>query len=387
MSLLEQLKKNADEKEFAGKHPLLKMGVDRSVRDAYYDGIVLAAFADDNKVDEEERGYLSKLGISLGLPPDDVNDNIVRIESADESKRLGIATEIAETIKDQNAAKLFFIEFTLIWTSHTTNEQSLDALREWRRALAKMMTVDVSDEWLDLIDVARSHTPQRIQAIARLGDFDDEAIAYLFGDVSKAVAEARNAAKESARRQSEMSAQKAAHKNLEEHLCKLIESERPIKIKEVRKLVNEAGVKEHQVTTVLGLLLPYARKEYNAFIADIPNLESSSNSTDRTVVVSSSKHGGRLKRYIFLFDILTTKAKEYSVMFEPGKEESKRRWGIIYEEEFKDGRDVVSYGYGRASFNKFAWSWRSKDGESDARKAVRELFDRALSEFEFRAMF
>lgn len=49
-------------------HPLLKWGCDRSVRDAYFCGIVFAALADDVKVDADEHKEISRIGRSLELP-------------------------------------------------------------------------------------------------------------------------------------------------------------------------------------------------------------------------------------------------------------------------------------------------------------------------------
>lgn len=388
MSLLDQLKQKAAEKEIAGKHPLLAMKVDRDVCDAYFMGIVVAALVDDNKIDATERKYISKMGVGLGLPETEIEEELSRVAKimGDEDAQGKLVQEIAGVIKDSAVAKLFLAEFSLIWVSHTSD---LAQLHEWRNVLASLMSLKLPENWFSLLDAAIADTPGKIKAIAQLSDFDQSTIAYLFGDVTKAVDEARKAAAEAAKKQSEAAAQKTAYKNLEEHLCKLIESERPIKIEEVKKLVNDAGIKEHQVTTVLKLLLPYARKSLDAFVADIPNLNYVSNGADRVIMVSSSKHGKVLQRYIWLFDKLTTKAKEYSVVFEPKKEEQKRMGilGLIRDDEFNDGRDVISHEYGRASFNKFAWSWRSNNGKDEAQQAVKELFERMLSEFEFRATF
>ncbi len=388
MTLLDQLKQKAAEKEIAGKHPLLSMNVDRDVCDAYFMGIVIAALVDDNMIDATERKYVSKMGVGLGLPETEIEDVLSRTEKimGDGDAQGKLVQEIAGAIKDPAIAKLFLVEFSLIWASHTSN---LAQLQEWRNVLASLMSLKLPENWFALLDVAITDTPERVKAIAQLSDFGQRTIAYLFGDVTKAVEEARKAATEAAAKQNEAAAQRAAHKNLEDHLCRLVESERPVKIEEVKKLVNDAGIKEHQVTTVLKLLLPHARKAFDAFMADIPNLNYVSNGANREIMVSSSKHGRVLHGYILLFDGLTTKAKEYSIVFEPKKEErkGKGRHSLFRDEEFDDGRDVISIGYGRASYNKFAWSWRSNSGEREARQAVKELFDRALSEFEFRSTF
>ena len=388
MTLLDQLKQKAAEKEIVGKHPLLSMNVDRDVCDAYFMGIVVAALVDDNKIDATERKYISKMGVGLGLPETEIEDVLGRVAEimGDEDAQGKLVQEIASVIKEPAVAKLFLAEFSLIWVAHSSD---IVQLHEWRNVLASLMSVKLPENWFSLLDAAISDTPVRVKAIAQISDFDSATIAYLFGDVTKAVAEVRKAEDEAAKKQKEISVQKASLKNLEEHLCKLIESERPIKDEEIKKLVNEAGIKEHQVTTVLKLLLPHARKAFEAFISDIPNLNYVSNGADRVIMVSSSRHGKLLQMYVLFFDKLTTRAGEYSVVFDPQKEDQKRKgyFSLIRDDEFNKGRDVISHGYGRASFNKFAWSWRSNNGEREARQAVNELFERVLSEFAFRATF
>ncbi len=241
MSLLDQLKQKAAEKEIAGKHPLLSMKADRAACDAYFMGIVVAALVDDNKIDATERNYIAKMGVGLGLPQVEIEETLNRVAEimADENAQGNLIQEISGAIKEPKIAKLFLAEFSLIWTSHTPN---LAQLQEWRGVLASLMSLKVPDNWFALLDAAIADTPDRVKAIAQISDFDSATIAYLFGDVTKAVAEMRKAEDEAAKRQKEISAQKALLKNLEEHLCKLVESERPIKIEEVRKLVDAAGI-------------------------------------------------------------------------------------------------------------------------------------------------
>ena len=48
-------------------HPLVKLKTERSVRDAYFYGIVFAALLDDLKVDSTEFKIVSRIGNSLGI--------------------------------------------------------------------------------------------------------------------------------------------------------------------------------------------------------------------------------------------------------------------------------------------------------------------------------
>ena len=52
MSLLKRNKDKqlAEEKKLAARHAIVKMGVDRNVRDAYFQGLVFAAIANDNRI-------------------------------------------------------------------------------------------------------------------------------------------------------------------------------------------------------------------------------------------------------------------------------------------------------------------------------------------------
>ena len=59
MSLLKKMKERVAEEKLIGSHPLMKMSVERNVRDAYFQGLVFAAFADDDQVDEyTSKGHL-----------------------------------------------------------------------------------------------------------------------------------------------------------------------------------------------------------------------------------------------------------------------------------------------------------------------------------------
>ena len=323
MTLLDQLKRSVDEEEFAGKHPLLKIGVRRDVRDAYFEGIVLAALVDDNKIDGEERGYIKKMGVGLGLPMPEIEEVISRIESG--GGTVDLVKEIAKKLSDPKVAKLFLAEFSLIWTSHTVN---LDALQEWRDVLVRMIPLELPQGWFGLLDAAiSSDMPQRKKAIAQLSDFDSDTIAYLFGDSGTTVAKTRCEEKKLKSNNDEEDQCKASIRELERKLVQLIEESPSVSTKDVLKLASRTGLHEHQVTTILQMLLPHARKSFKAFIAEAPKLRFSRDSTESKVEIG---------------------------------------WACFYS---------------------YSWSWRSKNGETAARRAVEELFERILSEFEFRARF
>jgi len=385
MTLLDQLQKNVSEKNVAGKHPLLKMDVGRDVRDAYFQGIVLAAFVDDNKVDAEERAYLTKMGVALGLPKTDVEENINHIAEVmkDEQTQGALATEIAEAVKAPAVAKLFLVEFSLIWVSHTAN---METLRAWRKVLVGLLGLELSDDWFDVLDAAITDTPQRVKAIARLKDFDAETLAYLFGPAGGQAMKERDAAAKAAEKEAEKASQKYVLDELgaacEKMICEGIASNTSYDKSCFEKLARKSGVTEHVTTTILKLLLPRARKAFTDFLVDLPRLDFVRDSTDSVVQVSDSPNGAKLLAYLKLFNQLTTRSEIYDV-FGKGTKQTNRGFMI---QETRD-RNLIEYGYGRAESTRFSWSWRSNDGEKEARKAIKEVYERILAEFEFRATF
>jgi len=316
MTLLDQLKKNVSEKNVAGKHPLLKMDVGRDVRDAYFQGIVLAAFVDDNKVDAEERAYLTKMGVALGLPKTDVEENINHIAEVmkDEQAQGALATEIAEAVKAPAVAKLFLAEFSLIWSSHAAN---METLREWRKVLVGLLGLELSDGWFETLDAAIADTPQRAKAIAKLNDFDKDTLAYLFGEASGQAMKERNAAAKEAEKAAEKVSQKSALEGLKTSLVRMVEqrlhTDAAFDKSYIEKLLKHAGIVDHLPTTVLKLLLPEARKAFKDFLGDVPRLKFERDSRDSTVTVSTSRNGALLLAFFKLFNQLTTKASVYDV--------------------------------------------------------------------------
>lgn len=381
MTLLDQLKKKVAVNNFAGKHPLLRMGVSRDVRDAYFLGVVLAAFVDDNKVDAEERAYLEKMGVALGLLKNDVEESIDRVSEImkDEQAQSSLAMEIAAALKEPSVAKLFLAEFSLIWTSHTAN---MEALCEWRNVLVGLMDLELTQEWFDLLDHALTGKPERVKAIARMRDFDKDTSEYLFGESG---AKAQMVKVEEEKEQSA----KTALKEFKDALVKIVESRRTGWCMSYDKnaillLARKAGVTDHVISTVLTLLLPEARKAYSGFCQDIPNLTCSRNSTDSTIEVGDSAFGLRLLNYLYLFNVLTTKAGQYSVF---GRDNGNRGYPYSREDRYDGVKNIKSVENGCAYASQFCWAWRSKNGEAAARQAIKDLYAQILAEFELRATF
>lgn len=141
MSLLSQKKENdrvaaeaaAKAKEEAvlrdlAVHPVIKMGCSRAVRDAYLYGIVVAAIANDDKIDAEERGILDRIANSMEIPDADVEETIGHVNQMSVDEKLQLLEESVGAFKDQaDLVKFFYAQFAELWL---TGEHNLGELKE-----------------------------------------------------------------------------------------------------------------------------------------------------------------------------------------------------------------------------------------------------------------
>ena len=179
MSLADRLKQRNLEREVSGKHPLIAMGLDRGTRDAYFRGIVLAAFLDDGKVDESERAYLRRVGLGLDLPDAEVADMISSVgELRTEDDQLALLEEISALIgKSAGVVKLFLSEFSLVWRSHSANNAELET---YRTEIARMIGVDIPDAFWREFDAIFNDQAAAVKVGRALEGFGPNEMAYLF---------------------------------------------------------------------------------------------------------------------------------------------------------------------------------------------------------------
>ena len=139
---LSDIKKDADAKaaevEAARKHaqlmveldvhPLLKWGSDRNVRDAYFCGVAFAALTDDVEIDENERKAFERIGRSLVLSAEEVEELIsgvsktvkAAVEAVDPTTGAGgdevfaVLEECALSLADDKVFRMFLAEYVKV---------------------------------------------------------------------------------------------------------------------------------------------------------------------------------------------------------------------------------------------------------------------------------
>jgi len=255
MSLLDQMRKKAASNKVAGKHPLLNMNADLSVRDSYFRGVVLAAYLDDGQVDDAERAYLHKVGVGLNLSDADANDVIADIGMLKtEKEQMLLVEDIAARLSNPKIAKLFLCEFSFVWMSHTADPEML---KSYRSVFAELMKVDIPSVWFDKLDVAITTPEKRAGIASKMRDLGEDGLAYLFCDVAEEIkaVQSRDAADEQRRA-------------LEKWLVGEIEDDAawPVSfdVENIRDRFSKAGIREHFVSVLLKMLLPHARVAYDA---------------------------------------------------------------------------------------------------------------------------
>lgn len=185
MSLLSKMKKKTEELRVQDNHPILAMKVGRDVLDAYFEGIVFAAVADDEKIDEAEHDYLSKVGLSLGIPNEEIDEKVNSFVNVDSDGKIARAVDLARVLQGSGlVATILLCEFSLVWTSHDHDASELDGTR---RQLAEWMGLegfDYDEKFFALFDEVSAKVKDDPKAVYALYDYlDYDVIRYLFADI------------------------------------------------------------------------------------------------------------------------------------------------------------------------------------------------------------
>lgn len=124
------------------RHPLLKNGASRDVRDAYFLGLVFAAVANDEKLDSAEERTVRDFGRALELPSEDVNESIAAVQRCgtdDESveKKLALIEECVKAMRQVSFVRLFICDFETVWNAGKGKRADLEDFKsmfnEWVR--------------------------------------------------------------------------------------------------------------------------------------------------------------------------------------------------------------------------------------------------------------
>lgn len=207
MSLLKQKKENdriaavaaakAKEEAFLrdlAVHPVVKMGCGRDVRDAYLCGIVVAAIANDDKIDAEERSVLDRVANSMELRTSDVVEVITEVNQLSVDEKLQLLGESVGALKDQSdLVKFFYAQFAELWF---TGEHDLGELEEIAGMLVAWSGVEFTEKRLKDIKAVVSNGSTLNAALDDLATWlgDDMLKRFAlgrYGDVSPRIEQSR----------------------------------------------------------------------------------------------------------------------------------------------------------------------------------------------------
>lgn len=139
------LKRNKDkklvaEKNLAAQHAIVKMGADRNVREAYFQGLVFAAVANDDAIDDAERARLVELGESLEIPTEVVSEMFQCLSGVDDDAKMAAIEECAMQLTEVAVAECFLKEFKEIWLLGGGDKSEFD---EFKAQLVEWMGGDM----------------------------------------------------------------------------------------------------------------------------------------------------------------------------------------------------------------------------------------------------
>ena len=125
-----------------------KRGVTRNSRDAYFHGLVFAAYANDEQgiVDNEEKAWLTEIGGLCQFGQAEVERIIAKVGSLGDADKLSLIEECVRDLQDPEAVASFLGEFGEVWRIGGGSQEDLDGFR------------DDFEKWLspDLINGAKS---------------------------------------------------------------------------------------------------------------------------------------------------------------------------------------------------------------------------------------
>lgn len=118
----------------ARRHPLLKRGASRSVRDAYFLGLVFAAFANDEEMDAGEERLLRDIGSALEMPLADIDESIKALrdcgnDEAGIERKLALIESCVKSLEKADFFKLFWEDFQKVLKTGSDNVEDLESFK------------------------------------------------------------------------------------------------------------------------------------------------------------------------------------------------------------------------------------------------------------------
>lgn len=391
MSLADRLKKKNADARVAGKHPLIELGADRSVRTAYFQGLSLVALVDDGVIDAKEEAYLQRLGGSLDIMPDEIAEMLSAISGLkeDESAQDEVVEEVVGAVSDSVMRKLFLAEFTCLSTVH---DHDWAKVVDLRKAFADYMQCDLESAGFKLFDAIIIGLPKTASEIPTLEkSFSQPMLDYLFPGYQEQIKKEQE--KKSAEAKKAEADESAKMNELEDWLVKFVEAGSQYDEKVIRAKLSWAGIKDHYQTTLLKLLLPHARRAYSVYQQKLASWGRDGCSYHESYInLNNHNESVRLLRYCCTFISLTSMDAVESIKCYMGCSRQEAV-GLL---DRVSGYDKPEYVFpnelGSVSLKKIVdsgmmivWSTRAYGDEESRKNANCRLFDLILSEFEFRA--
>lgn len=109
-----------------------KRGVSRNSRDAYFHGLVFAAYANDEQgiVDNEEKAWLTEIGGLFQLGQAEVERIIAKVGSLGDADKLSLIEECVRGLQNPEAVASFLWEFGEVWRIGGGSQEDLDGFRD-----------------------------------------------------------------------------------------------------------------------------------------------------------------------------------------------------------------------------------------------------------------
>lgn len=302
------LKNKAETVSVPEHHLLKKCILSDYERVAYLQGCVLASLVDDGKVSEKERCKVRRIGLSLRFRDDEIDEafeNVERLKTDLDKERL--VDEIVSLLKKEPLRKSFIRDFENVARSDGTMQSEVA-------------------EILDLIG-ARMYEDEAWQA-------------------------------------------NKSKKSLANDLFNMVEQDMTWPVtydkSSIFELMKERGINEHQVITLLELLLPKAKDAFAEVRKNLGKMDHYVNRDRHYLALCENKSALRFLNYVKCMSDCTANNQDWALIRDDFKREFDFYWVSL---------DEVNYSHRRA------------DAAQEARKALLKIYKSLLDEFENMSKF